>query len=68
MCICAIGVPCQLRPRFYASSFAGLGRSICEVFSFLVGLNLGVSKNRGTPKWMVYNGLECSGVNESWEK
>lgn len=40
MCICAIGVPCQLRPRFYASSFAGLGRSICEVFSFLVGLNL----------------------------
>lgn len=39
MCICAIGVPCQLRPRFYASSFASLGRSIREVFSFLVDLN-----------------------------
>ena len=44
---------------FFGSSHTSIG-SICMVnlptfgVSFMV--NMGVSKNRGTPKWMVYNG------------
>ena len=28
------------------------------------GVNMGVSKNRGTPKWMVYNGKPCEQTDD----
>ena len=32
------------------------GGEFCGGFSWIVNINTGVSKNNGTPKWMIYKG------------
>ena len=52
----------NLAIAFLLAAWLGVGLIIVEIFGGQSGkvstqkINVGVSKNRGTPKWMVYNG------------